>query len=160
MRGAIHQINISQGGIPKRSIPEANVTVQGIQGDSWAHPRFHGGPNQALLLLSLEDIESLRQLDYCVYSGALGENLTTHGINMRDVRVADLFRAGEVLLQITKLRVPCRTLDSVKPGIQKHIYDTNPGTALWGRGGFYAKIIKPGVIRPGDGITKADPSAV
>lgn len=153
MQGVVLQINVSPGGIPKRPIAEATVTARGIEGDSWAHPRFHGGPKQALLLISMEDLEALRQMGYAVSPGALGENLTIQGIDMRQVRFGDKYRAGTVLLEITKLRVPCRTLDSLKPGIQKQLYDTTPGSILWGRGGFYAKVVEPGIVRPGDSLT-------
>ena len=59
MTGSIVQINISPGGVPKRPTAEAEVTVQGIRGDSWAHPQIHGGPNQAVLLITSEGIEEL-----------------------------------------------------------------------------------------------------
>jgi len=74
---------------------EAHVTTERIVGDSWAHLRFHGGPNQAILIASLEGLKSLKELGYHVYTGALGENLTTTGIDMRSVRFGDVFRTGE-----------------------------------------------------------------
>lgn len=152
MQGIVRQINISRGGIPKLPIPEAIVTTGGIEGDSWTHPRIHGGPQKALLIMSLEDIESLRQMGYAISPGSLGENLTVEGLDMRRVRFGDRFRAGTVLLEITKLRMPCRTLDSIKPGIQDQLYSTTPGSSLWGKGGFYAKVIEAGAIRPADVI--------
>ena len=121
MQGIIHQINISQGGIPKLPIEEAKVRSGGIDGDSWAHPRIHGGPNQALLLISLEDLGALERQGFRTPPGALGENLTIIGINMREVRLGDRFRAGEVLLEITKLRKPCQTLDPIGRGITKRV---------------------------------------
>jgi MOSC domain-containing protein YiiM len=51
MTGSIIQINVSPGGIPKRPVPEATVTAQGIVGDRWAHPDIHGGLNQMYFLL-------------------------------------------------------------------------------------------------------------
>ena len=78
MTGHIVQINISPGGVPKRPIAEAEVTPEGIRGDSWAHPQIHGGPNQALLLITSEGIGELIAQGYPVFPGALGENLTTH----------------------------------------------------------------------------------
>ena len=95
MQGLVHQINISRGGIPERPITEAHVTVAGIDGDCWAHPKIHGGPRQAILLISLEDLEHLKTIGYAVYPGALGENLTTTGIDMRAVRLGDRFRAAK-----------------------------------------------------------------
>jgi MOSC domain-containing protein YiiM len=160
MRGTVVQINASKGGIPKLPVGVATVTERGVVGDNWAHPRFHGGPKQALLLIAMEDLDSLKALGYPVYPGALGENLTMAGIDMRAVRFGDRFRAGEVLLEITKLRQPCRTLDLIRKGIQLELYDTTPGAANWGRGGFYARVIEGGTIRPGDIIAKAEDSDV
>jgi MOSC domain-containing protein YiiM len=156
MQGFVLQLNVSRGGIPKRPILEARVTREGIEGDSWNNPKYHGGPRQALLLISIEDIEELKAQGYPVYPGALGENLTVSGIPFREVRIGDRFQAGEVTFEITKLRKPCRTLDSIQIGIQLSLYDTKPGAELWGRGGFYARILREGVIRPGDTIAKAN----
>jgi MOSC domain-containing protein YiiM len=156
MKGTVVQINVSKGGIPKLPVGVATVTERGVVGDDWAHPRFHGGPKQALLLISTEDLDGLKALGYPVYPGALGENLTISGIDMRAVRFGDRFEAGDVLLEITKLRQPCRTLDLIRKGIQLELYDTTPGAANWGRGGFYARVIEGGTIRPGDIIAKAE----
>src|ERR1700733_14515068 len=79
MTGSIVQISISPGGVPKRPIAEAEVTVEGIRGDSWAHPQIHAGPNPALLLINSEGSGHLIAQGCPVFPGALGENLTTLG---------------------------------------------------------------------------------
>lgn len=155
MTGSILQINVSPGGVPKRPIPEAIVTTQGIQGDSWAHPDIHGGPNQAVLVITSEGIEELIAQGYALYPGALGENLTTTGLDRRQLRIGQRYRAGEVLLELTKVRTPCTTLDVYNPSIKLAIYDAqvNAGDASsprWGLSGLYARILKPGIIRPRD----------
>ena len=104
----------------------------------------------------MEDLEALQALGYSVSPGALGENLTIRGIPFRDVRFGDCFRAGDIVLEITKLRQPCRTLDAIQKGIQLELYDTTPGAPHWGRGGFYARVLEEGLIRPGAIIAKAD----
>jgi MOSC domain-containing protein YiiM len=156
MRGLIHQINITPCGIAKAPATEAHVTTERIVGDSWAHLRFHGGTNQAILLASLEDLKLLKELGYHVYPGALGENLTTTGTDMRSVRFGDVFRTGDAILRITKLSKPCRNMDSITKGIQIQLYDSNPGSPMWGSGAFYASVKQPGIIRPGDIIALAD----
>src|SRR5215469_7141494 len=100
MTGSIIQINISPGGIPKRSISEATVTAEGIRGDSWAHPDIHGGPNQALLLITAEGIDELVAQGFALFPGALGENLTIRGIDRRALRAGQRFRAGQVFLEL------------------------------------------------------------
>jgi MOSC domain-containing protein YiiM len=75
---------------------------------------------------------------------------------MRSVRPGDVFHAATAVLQITKLRQPCPTLDSMRKGLQKLLSDKNPRNAMWGRGGFYASVKQTGIIRPGDIIAWAD----
>lgn len=157
MRGTIVQVSISPGGIPKRPIEQGEVTLRGISGDDWRNKKYHGGPDQALLLISMEDLRDLEREGYPVSPGALGENLTTEGLDFRAVRKGDVLRAGSVLLEITKLRQPCRTLDPFGPGIQKRLMDAaakkgDVQSLVWGRGGFYARVIRGGVVRKGDSI--------
>jgi MOSC domain-containing protein YiiM len=161
MIGSILQINISPGGVPTRPIPEAEVTLAGIRGDSWRNPHIHGGPKQALLLVTSEGLAELIAQGYPLYPGALGENLTTQGLDRRQMRAGQRYRAGEVFLEITKLRGPCTTLDVYGPGIQRALYDAqvkagDPSSPRWGLGGFYAQVLKAGVIRRHDIITLVD----
>lgn len=158
MTGHIIQINTSRGGVPKRPVPEAIVTPLGLEGDSWNHPHIHGGPRQAILLITDEGIEELKERGYPVYPGAMGENLTTRGLDRRQLRIGQRLRAGAVLLEITKIRVPCDTLDVYGPTIKREVYDrkvkegdhTSP---RWGLSGFYCSVIEPGPIRLNDIIT-------
>lgn len=161
MTGSIIQINISPGGIPKRPVAEASVTPEGIAGDSWAHPQIHGGPDKAVLIITSEGIEELIVQGYPLFPGALGENLTTRGLDRRQVRVGQRYRAREALLEITKLRAPCATLDMYGPTLQKAVYDAqvkagDPSSPRWGLGGFYARVLKSGVLRPRDIIILVD----
>jgi MOSC domain-containing protein YiiM len=161
MTGSILQINISPGGIPKRPIPEATATPQGILGDSWAHPDIHGGPNQAVLLITSEGIDELIAQGYPLHPGALGENLTTIGLDRRQMRVGQRYRAGEVFLELTKLRAPCATISVYSPTIGQAVYDAqvkagDPSSPRWGLGGFYARVLQAGAIRPHDIIHLVD----
>ena len=161
MPASIVQINISPGGIPKLPVAEAVVTPDGILGDSWAHPQFHGGPRQALLLICSESIEELAAKGYSIYPGALGENLTTVGLDRRQMRAGQRYRVGEVLIELTKIRVPCNTLDRYGPAIKAEIYDAriragDSSSPRWALGGFYAAVLKPGRIRRHDIITLVD----
>jgi MOSC domain-containing protein YiiM len=153
----IVQIGVSPGGIPKRAISEAEVTPGGILGDAWAHPQIHGGPNQAILLITSEGIDELVSQDFPLFPGALGENVTTRGLDRRSVRVGQRYRVGEVVLEISKRRTPCNTLNVYGVGIQAAIYDAqvqagDPASPRWGLSGFYASVIRTGLIRVGDSI--------
>lgn len=161
MTGSIRQINISPGGIPKRPVAEAEVTPEGIRGDSWAHPQIHGGPDKALLLITSEGIDELRAQGYPLFAGALGENLTTVGLDRRQMRIGQRYRVGEVLLETTKMRAPCATLSVYGPSIQGAIYDAqvkagDPSSPRWGLAGFYARVLRSGFIRSKDIIELVD----
>jgi len=161
MTGSILQINISPGGLPKRPVPEATVTAEGILGDRWSHPDIHGGQKQAVLLITAEGIQELIAQGHPLFHGALGENLTVTGLDRRQMRVGQRYRVGDVLLELTKLRGPCTSLDVYGPGIQRAIYDSkvkagDPSTPRWGLSGFYARVLKAGTIRVHDIIALVD----
>jgi MOSC domain-containing protein YiiM len=161
MTGFIVQISISPGGVPKRPIAEAEVTVEGIRGDSWAHPQIHGGPNQALLLITSEGIGQLIAQGYPVFPGALGENLTTLGLDRRQMRIGQRYRVGDVMLEITRMRAPCVTLEVYGPSIKHAIYDaqvkaSDASSPRWGLAGFYARVLHGGIVRPKDIIKLLD----
>ena len=164
MPASIVQINVSSGGVPKRPIPKGEVTPLGLAGDRHNNPQIHGGPRKALLLITSEGIEELKSAGFPLYNGAMGENLTTQGLDRRSLRIGQRYRIGQVLIEITKVRSPCDTLTPYGTGIQKAVYDkevkaNDPTSERWGLSGFYASVIQPGTIHPGDAITLIEESA-
>ncbi len=153
----IIQINVSAGGVPKWPVASGLITPLGVAGDAHAHPQIHGGPLQAVLLIAAETVDELKARGYPVFYGALGENLTTRGLDRRELRVGHQLRAGGAILEITKRRGPCTQLDVYGPAIKQEIYDarvqagdyTSP---RWGMSGFYARVIRPGPVHPDDSI--------
>ena len=164
MTGTIVQVNISAGGLPKRAVSRGLITHLGIEGDAHAHPAIHGGPRKAILLIASEAIEQLRANGYPLFPGALGENLTTLGIDVRELRIGDRIRAGGALLEITQPRGPCLQLDVYGTALKGDISDdrvrrldrTSP---RWGMSGFYASVVTPGPVRAGDIIAVVAPLA-
>ena len=160
MTGTVVQVSVSQGGIPKLAIPSAELTGMGMAGDAWRYP-FHGGRRQAILLITVEVIDELLSQGFPLFPGALGENLTTRGLNRRELRIGQRFQAGEAEIELTRVRAPCATLDIYGSGIQAAIYDArvqagDPESPRWGASGFYAAVVHPGTIRAGDTIALLD----
>ena len=151
-------MNVSRGGLPKRAVREAMITTQGLEGDSWAHPRIHGGPSQKVLIVSAEVVDDLAARGFPVFYGALGENLTVRGMAVESLRAGQTWRAGEALLELTEVREPCAAMDVYRHAdgrrVQRELYDTrvaNGDTAspLWARSGFYASVRRAGLVSPG-----------
>jgi MOSC domain-containing protein YiiM len=155
MPGTIIQINVSQGGLPKRPIAQGRLGPAGIEGDAQAHPQIHGGPRKAVLLIAAEVVDDLAARGYPVFYGALGENLTVRGLDISGLRVGDRLRAGGATLEITQLRVPCGQLDVYGESLKADLYDArvkagDSGSPRWGRSGFYASVVEGGAVAPGD----------
>ena len=98
---------------------------------------------------------------YPLFFGALGENITMRGIDHRALRIGQRFRIGEVLVELTKIRVPCSALDVYGSSIKKELYDRrvkdgDTASPCWGLSGMYAAILKTGSVRREDIITLVD----
>ncbi len=164
MTGSIVQVNVSPGGIPKWPIAAGMLTPLGLAGDNCAHPAIHGGLQKAVLLIMSEVIEDLKTRGYPLFYGALGENLTTRGLDRRQLRIGQQLRVGGALIEITKVRGPCGSLDIYGPSIKQEIYDQqvkegDPTSPRWGMSGFYARVLQPGPARRDDIIVTMAMSA-
>jgi MOSC domain-containing protein YiiM len=160
LTGTIVQINRSFGGVPKYPVAEGTLTPLGLESDHQAHPQIHGGPRQAILVIASETIEELKARGYPVFAGALGVNLTTRGLDRRLIRIGMRLRAGEALLEVTKMRAPCSTLDVYGAALKQEIYDKqvkagDPQSPRWGMSGFYCSVLEPGRVRLNDIIAVA-----
>lgn len=166
MQGVLVQINQSPRGVPKRPMPSGLLSFSGLVGDRGDHSAHDNEPDQQILLLAAEVVEALGLSGYPVYPGALGENLTTKGLEPSQWRTAQRFQIGSAVIELTKPREPCGALLVYGPHILRDIYDRdvhagNPDSVRWGHSGFFARVLKEGIVSPGDPIRflDADPGA-
>ena len=147
LTGRVESINTSKGGVPKEPVFEAFVTAEGIDGDRQRDRRFHGGPDRAVILFSLDVITALRNEGHPIGIGTTGENLTLSGIQWSTVSPGAELTIGDVRLQITKYASPCYKIGgSFADGDVSRISDqTHPG---WSR--VCARVIREGLVRIGD----------
>jgi MOSC domain-containing protein YiiM len=138
----ILQINTSPGGVPKTPITRAEVGKLGIVGDGHRF-RLHGGSEKALLILASEVIDVLKAEGWPLFYGALGENFTTIGLDHRLWQPGRQLLCGDITLELTTPREPCKTLNPYGRGIQKRLL------ANRGESGFYASVITGGILQAG-----------
>jgi MOSC domain-containing protein YiiM len=154
--GTVVQVSVSRGGVPKRAIESADLTERGLGGDAWRYP-FHGGRRRAILLITIEGIDELVAQGFALFPGALGENLTTRGIDRRELRLGQRLRVGTAEIELREIRTPCGTLDVYGPHIQAAMFDArvqrgDSTSPRWGLSGFYASVIQPGIVSNGDAV--------
>ena len=146
----IHQINVSNGGVPKYPLMEAKVTKQGLGGDRQKNLNVHGGPDRAVCLFSLELIERLQDEGHTIDPGSAGENLTLSGLQWEKLGPGALLNIGPaVRLEVTSYCAPCDlNAQWFRDGDFKRISQKiNPG---WSR--LYARVLLEGDVRPGDAV--------
>lgn len=147
----VSQINISAGGVPKLPIASVMVTAAGLQGDRQADLRFHGGPDRAVCLWSLDVIETLQQEGHPIEPGSTGENLTLSGVDWAQLQLGRRLAIGANLhLEITEFAAPCRTIARYFLGRK---YGRISQKKYSGMSRLYAKVLQPGVVAVGDRVT-------
>lgn len=154
----VHQISVSNGGVPKLAVPEALVTKSGVHGDRQRNRDIHGGPDRAVCVFSLEAIEALQAEGHPIAPGSTGDNVTVAGIDWSAVKPGDRIRIGSVGLQFVSYTAPCVHnarwfLNADFSRISQKQY---PG---WSR--LYARVLTEGVVRTGDPVAyePASPSS-
>jgi MOSC domain-containing protein YiiM len=146
-RGRVESINTSRGGVPKTSVFEALITEHGVDGDRQRDPRFHGGPDRAVVLFSLEVIRALQQEGHPIAPGGTGENLTVSGVDWTTVVPGAELAIGGVRLFVTKYASPCEKIAHclLNEDITRMSQKRHPG---WSR--VCARVVEGGIVRVGD----------
>ena len=143
MSGVLVQLNTSGGGMPKTPILAARVTVDGVPGDWQKNRKYHGGPNRAICLFSVELYEELNNEGLPMEVGSVGENFTTRGIDLKSLQKGDRLKVGGCTIELTDIRVPCSNLNKWHANLHERIK---------GRSGWVAKVVVEGDVKPGDTI--------
>lgn len=146
----IHQINISKGGVPKVPVNSAYVSKNGLVGDKQKNKKYHGGPDRALCLFSMDIIETLQKEGHPIFPGSTGENLSIYYSAYASLANGIKLQIGEdVLIEIVSYAAPCRTIRAsfVQDAFNRISQKLNKGNSR-----LYAKVLKEGWIKKGDEI--------
>jgi len=149
-RPYLHQISVSDGGVPKLPVPEARITLEGVAGDRQRNRDIHGGVDRAVCLFSLEAIEALQAEGHAIKPGASGENLTLAGLDWPTLKPGYRLRIGEhARLELVSYTSPCKFNARWFVGgeFSRISQKLHPG---WSR--LYARVLAEGHVRAGDGV--------
>ena len=153
MRGQVFQISVSNGGVPKQSVPAARVLASGVEGDRQNDQLHHGGPDRAVCLFSLEVIERIRAEGHPIQPGSTGDNLTIEGLEWAVIAPgARLMVGAEVELEVVSCTTPCSAIRDSFLGLEVNRIkqDLHPGESR-----VYARVLREGWVRVGDEVLLA-----
>ncbi len=122
------------------------ISASGLENDVIVSTKYHGGPDQAVYVYTLEDYAWWRaQLGRDLPPGTFGENLTLDGFSSADLTIGDKLTVGAVTLQVTAPRIPCETF-AARMGDPAFVKKFRHGE----RPGAYCRVLQPGQIQAGD----------
>jgi MOSC domain-containing protein YiiM len=135
--------------IDKRPVGGAvRVHKLGLAGDEHGDTENHGGLDQAVYAYAREDLDWwTERLGRELRNGEFGENVTTAGIGVTTALIGEIWRMGEVVLQVTSPRIPCETFKAWT-GEDHWVRRFAAG----GRPGAYLRVLTEGQISAGDDI--------
>jgi len=150
LTGDIKPLGSTVSGIDKHPVEgPQRVERLGIVGDRQADLRVHGGEDKAVHCYPWSHYPYWRELlpDHSLLKspGAFGENLSIEGMDEEDLCIADRWRIGSTLFEVSQGRQPCHKLnlrfghDDIAFHVQESL-----------RAGWYFRVIEPGFVAAGD----------
>ncbi len=137
--GTIVAVSVSdRKGVVKHNVPQAQLMVEhGLRGDAHAE-----GGHRQVSLLSLESIDKMVALGAKVAPGDFAENLTVQGLSVMHLPVGTRLKVGaEAELEITQIGKACHKGCAIREQV---------GDCVMPREGVFARVLKAGVVQPGD----------
>jgi MOSC domain-containing protein YiiM len=138
-------------GIAKQPVPAGAklwLSTGNLAGDAQADLSVHGGPDKAVYAYPSEHLAVwTRELGESLGPAPFGENLSTRGVIEADVRIGDVWRWDEALLQVSQPRWPC-----FKLALHRRRRDVQQRMRATGRTGWYLRVLQPGAVVVGTAI--------
>lgn len=139
--GKVVAINISEKkGVIKKPIEEGLfIEEHGLEGDAHA-----GKWHRQVSLLAQESIDKMKKSGVeGLSAGKFAENITTEGLVLYEIPVGTRLKIGVTVQEVTQIGKECHQGCEIKKLV---------GDCVMPREGIFTRVIKGGVIKPGDVI--------
>jgi MOSC domain-containing protein YiiM len=104
-------------------------------------------------LIHAELHDELRAKGFHVEPGAMGENITTRGIDLLGLPLNTRLHLGaEAIVEVKGLRNPCAQLDGLQKGLMQATLGKDVNGNLIRKAGIMGVVTASGVVKPGDEI--------
>ena len=142
--------HVEQTGIFKSPTDEpVQINKLGLNGDVIISKKHHGGPDQAVYLYGMADYAWWsNEIGKELGPGTFGDNLTISELESAQFNIGDYLHIGEVILQVTAPRIPCKTFAARMEDpqwVKKFRHAERPG--------LYCRVLKEGVVKAGDSVS-------
>ncbi|WP_375387501.1 MOSC domain-containing protein [uncultured Amnibacterium sp.] len=148
----------------KRVAPAVRLLAGlGVEGDAHAgvtvqhRSRVARDPSQPNLrqvhLIHRELLDEVDEAGFTVPPGAMGENITTEGVDLLGLPTGTRLRLGaDAVVEVTGLRNPCLQIDGYEPGLLKRMVGRDADGNVVRLAGVMSVVLEGGEVRPGDRI--------
>jgi MOSC domain-containing protein YiiM len=110
-------------------------------------------------LIHEELFHELKTAGFDVAPGAIGENVTTRGLDLLQLPRGTRLRLGaQALIELTGLRNPCRQIDAFATGLTAAVLGRDAEGRLVRKAGVMAIVIEGGEVRAGDSMVMQLPA--
>ena len=142
----------------------------GIEGDAHMGEKVQHGydvrknpdkPNlRQVHLMHNELFDELKNDNYTVLPGQLGENITTANIDLLNLPKDTIMKfPSGASIQITGLRNPCTLIDKFQSGLMKALIDKDEDGNIIRKTGIMSIVLTNGLVHAGDEIEMVMPTA-
>lgn len=165
MAGVVVAVSASSGHtLTKENRPAIRLLAGlGVEGDAHMgttvkhRSRVARDPSQANLrqvhLIHAELHAELSEAGLTVAAGAMGENITTRGLDLLALPAgARLHLGAAAVVEVTGLRNPCAQLDRIQPGLMAATLGRDEAGNLVRKAGIMGIVLTGGEVRVGDAI--------
>ncbi len=163
--GVVVAVHLSATHDFSKETREAITLIEGVgvDGDAHAGPtvkhrsrvRYNPAtPNlRQVHLIHAELLDALAAKGFEVAPGALGENVTTRGVDLLGLPVGARLRLGaDAVVTVAGLRNPCAQIEAFCPGLLGEVLTKDDDGTVRRLAGVMGTVSRGGVVRPGEPI--------